>query len=308
MSSKQTVNIGGRLYDAHTGLSVDPVVQRENHPHAGQIHAQAQRSQTLDRAHTKRPAIKPQPIAHAKQHQIVAKSPAISRFSPHPQIAAPAKPAVMDFRPAKTHPMVAKVEATRHAQPQHVVTAVPKPSDVIKHEAIEKTLSEAPAHKAGAHQTKHHKKRSRVLSIVSASLALILLAGYLTYLNMPSLSVRVAAAQAGIHASYPQYHPDGYSLKGTVSYKEGEVAMTFGSNAGPQNYSLVQQKSSWDSSAVQESVAHKTKGQYLTNTEKGMTIYTYGGNAAWVSGGILYTINGDAPLSSDQISRIATSM
>lgn len=312
MSNNQTVTIGGRQYDAHTGLSVEPVESTHMHPHATAIHTAVQRSQTLSRSHAKKPtaAAVAKPVATPHHRTDIRKSPAISRFAPHPQTAARVRKPVMDIRPAQPHPIVARVEATRQATAAPAASVVaPKPSDIIKKEAIETTLAGAPAHAANAHQIKRkHTKRSRTLSIVSASFALILLAGYLTYLNMPSLSVRVAAAQAGIDATYPQYHPDGYSLKGAITYKEGEVAMNFTSNGGPQKFSLTQQKSSWDSSAVQQFVATKTKGQYLTDIQKGVTIYTYGGDAAWVSGGILYTINGDAPLSSDQIDRIATSM
>lgn len=310
MSNNQTVTIGGRQYDAHTGLSVEPVEAAQTHPHATAVHTAMQRSQTLNRTHAKKPAVVvPKPVAAPHHRTDIRQSPSISRFAPHPQVVRARKP-VMDIRPAQPHPIVAKVEATRQAKAVTSPSVVtPKPSDIIKKEAIETTLAQAPAHSANAHQLKRkHTKRSRTLSIVSASFALILLAGYLTYLNMPSLSVRVAAAQAGIDATYPQYHPDGYSLKGAITYKEGEVAMNFTSNGGPQSFSLTQQKSSWDSSAVQQFVANKTKGQYLTDIQKGVTIYTYGGDAAWVSGGILYTINGDAPLSSDQIDRIATSM
>ena len=126
---------------------------------------------------------------------------------------------------------------------------------------------------------------------------------------MPSLSVRVAAAQAGIDASYPEYRPDGYSLRGTVAYKEGEVSMQFGANAGPQEFTVTQAKSSYDSVAVLDNHVKPASGeQYTTYNERGLTIYTYDSNAAWVNGGILYTITGDAPLSGEQIRRIATSL
>ena len=55
-------------------------------------------------------------------------------------------------------------------------------------------------------------------------------------------------------------------------------------------------------------VKEKSHDEYSTAQEKGLTIYNYGSNAAWVSGGILYTIDGDAPLSPDQIRKIATSV
>ena len=52
----------------------------------------------------------------------------------------------------------------------------------------------------------------------------------------------------------------------------------------------------------------KKTGTYLTYQERGLTIYSFGDQAAWVNGGLLYTIDGDAPLSSEQLLNIAASM
>lgn len=170
-------------------------------------------------------------------------------------------------------------------------------------------MAKAPSHAASHKQVKQQRRLPRIMSVASASLALLLLGGYFTYLNMPSLSVRVAAAQAGVNASYPSYHPDGYSLNGPVAYTQGQVNMKFASNSGPQNFTVTQSKTSWDSSAVLDNyIKEKAGDNYITYDEHGLTIYTYGGNAAWVNGGVLYTITGDAPLSGDQIRHIATSM
>jgi hypothetical protein len=133
--------------------------------------------------------------------------------------------------------------------------------------------------------------------------------GYLTYLNMPNISVRVAAMQAGIDASYPSYNPDGYSLSGPVKYTDGRVTLSYNANGGPQNYTINQSRSSWNSDAVLDNyVAPRAGTNYIPYTERGLVIYTYDNNAAWVNGGILYTIEGNAPLSSEQIRRIATSL
>jgi hypothetical protein len=187
----------------------------------------------------------------------------------------------------------------------------PKPSQVIKQEAIAEALDKAPHHSSNKHtkEVRQPRRFQRVAGIGSISLALLLLGGYFTYLNMPSLSVRVAAAQAGVNATYPDYRPDGYSLSGAVAYTDGEVNMKFASNSGPQNFTLNQKKSSWDSSAVLDNYVKQKAGEnYITYNERGLTIYTYGSDAAWINNGVLYTINGDAPLSSDQIRHIATSM
>jgi hypothetical protein len=187
--------------------------------------------------------------------------------------------------------------------------AAPKPAKIIKQEAIQDALDRAPAKSAAVHKPAKATRRPRHMSVATAALALLLLGGYLTYLNLPSLSVRVAAAQAGVNATYPDYHPDGYSLKGAVAYKEGAVSMQFAANAGPQNFTITQSKSSYDSAAVLDNyVKPKAGDQYTTYNERGLTIYTYNGNAAWVSGGVLYTIDGNAPLSGEQIRHLATSL
>jgi hypothetical protein len=263
------------------------------------MHQATQKSQTLNRRivtkkGTKKPAVQ--------------KSAAISKFAPHPTGVKPQTKVISDIGPM-THPVVAKAHQRLQTAAAPVKSA-PKPSQIIKQEAIAKALDTAPSHAANNKQSKKHgKKYSHVMSIVSASLALLLLGGYFTYLNMPSLSVRVAAAQAGVNASYPEYHPDGYSLHGPVAYTQGEVSMKFASNTGSQNFTVSQSKSSWDSSALLDNYVKKqSNGNEVTNIVHGITIYTYNDNAAWVNGGVLYKITGNAPLSSDQILHIASSM
>ena len=54
--------------------------------------------------------------------------------------------------------------------------------------------------------------------------------------------------------------------------------------------------------------SHGCAGKYATYNDAGLTIYTYGTDAAWVNGGVLYTVEGSANLSNEQIRRIATSL
>ena len=308
---QKIISINGRNYDAHTGMPVSGTPEpqappklatstpvRSHTPHSN-MHTTAQKSHTLNRRIVKND------IAPTTHRQAVQKSPMVTKFASHPsgfkQHVTTQNPDIA----AREHPMVAK---TNHQLHQQKAAQVPKPSQVIKQEAIAKAMEKAPA-KHEKNEVKPKKKFSRFASVASASLALLLLGGYFTYLNMPSLSVRVAAAQAGLEASYPEYKPDGYKLTGPIAYTEGQVSMKFAANAGPQNYSIDQSKSSWDSSAVLDNYVKKKAGEnYIIYNERGLTIYTFDGNAAWVNGGILYTISGDAPLSSDQIRRIATSM
>jgi hypothetical protein len=127
---------------------------------------------------------------------------------------------------------------------------------------------------------------------------------------MPNISVKIASAQAGIKATYPEYHPDGYNMDGSVSYADNQVTINFRANTGNSKFAIKQSKSSWDSSAVKMQINKESNNQTNETKEGGLTIYTYNdnSNAAWVNGGILYTITGDAKLSGEQIRHIATSL
>lgn len=321
--NQRTVTINGTEYDAHTGMpirkntplhGINPAPQtpkpEEHHSHS--VHQVIQKSQTLNRQ-----AVKRAQVAAPVQPRVMQKSPAITKFAPHPTSAKP-RARSMDIGPV-SHPMVTKAHqqmqqakpvVSSHA-PAQAARPMPKPSNVIKQEAVAEALQKAPSHSATHKQVKQPKKRSsRFLSLASASLALLLLGGYFTYINMPSLSVRVAAAQAGVNATYPEYRPDGYSLRGPVAYTDGEVLMKFAANGGPQAFSISQTKTNWDSAALEENyVAKESNGGYIDPyIERGLKIYIYDNNAAWINGGVLYKLTGDAPLSNDQIRRIATSM
>ena len=182
-----------------------------------------------------------------------------------------------------------------------------KSAKVIKQEAITKALnkSSTPVNPKNCFIRRNRK----YINIFSVSIVILLLVGYFVYLNMPSISVRVASIQAGIHATYPEYHPDGYSVDGPVSYSNNEVTINFHANTGSSSFMIEQSESSWDSSALKIQVDKDSNNETSESQEGGLTIYSYGDNtkAAWVNGGILYTIIGDAKLSGDQIRRIATS-
>lgn len=320
---QQTVTLGGVNYDAHTGMRLTPKHSASRvtaHP-SSVVHARTQHSTTLNRQiaaknHRKSMDFKP-------RHRVVAPSssarhPMVTRFAPNGTIETAPEKVVADTPDiAPTHhPRLeqanAHLTARRSAHHPTGESAATLSSREIKQRAVSHALATAPSHAAAHHQIKTKRQQSRLsrgFSIAGASLALLLLAGYFTYINMPNLSVRVAAAQAGIDASYPGYHPDGYNLSGPIAYDTGSVSMKFASTGGPQNYTVTESRSDWDSSAVQQNYAQAKWGSDVsTVVEHGLTIYTHGTAAAWVNNGIFYTISGDAPLSPEQLSDIAVSM
>lgn len=317
MNKHTPVVINGVAYDAKTGLqlsnyqaAVAPKVgaAARKPVHAEQpahnLHARTLRSQTLRREHLKNPsttsASKPLPSS-------IKRSAQISRYA---QDVKPMKPPVQKGAAQRTMSDIAPVRhPVQEVVQQRMTNSAPKPaahvpSKQLKQQAITKALSESTTKKPAKQSW-----RPKTWSIMSASLAVTLLAGYFTYLTLPNISVRVAAAQAGIAATYPSYHPQGYRLNGPVAYTGGEVTMQFNSNTNAENFTVSQTKSSWDSSALLANYVEPAAGeQYITYTDSGLTIYVYDKGAAWVSNGILHTIEGDASLSNDQVRRIATSM
>lgn len=281
------------------------------------VHSNVQKSKTLMRRASKKPAT-PQKIvrrAAPGRHMDFARNTNVSKFAPHPVVkevktataspVQPARPATAD-KPAQSHPSaqraLAKTQAKKQAQAQ---VAKPTTSKEVKNAAITKALATP---KAKAKKAPKNKWIRRAI-VIGASLLLLLVTLFAVYKFIPSVSVSIAAAQAGIEARYPDFTPDGYALDQPVTYTDGEVNLKFKSNSNDASYAINQKRSSWDSSAVLDNVVKSAVGEnYTTTKERGLTIYTYEKGAAWVNGGILYTISGDAPLSGDQIRRLATSL
>lgn len=322
----QTVTINGTVYDKVTGMPIRHAssATKQSPSYAQSIHQTTQKSTTLQRKYVTSPATKrvAPKVAAAVAPAVVkpVRSPMIQKYATAPAttVATPQRPAqpvrqrpmINDFGPV-AHPVAKKAQAAQAAK--RPVASMPKPSDVLKAEATAKALDEAPSHNRRQRPKRQKAKKSRFanfMSLASAGTALLLIAGYFTYVNMPNLSVRVAAAQAGVDAAYPDYRPSGYSLSGKIAYDSGQVTMQFASNGTNQSYVLKQSNSSWDSSAVLDNYVQPLAGEeYTTSTEGGLTVYTFNGsNAAWVNDGVLYTIEGDAPLSTDQIRQIAVSL
>lgn len=311
MQANKTVTINGRLYDGVTGLPVSapkPAAKAPAAPRssaaAPSVHASAQRSQTLHRRSTKKPGVatkRPQP----GKHMDIARSSTIKRFAAHPaKVASVAKQHTImsaDIAP-RHHPMAKRAHMAR---PKPVL----KTAKDVKNDAISAALA-APSKPPVTRAPK--KKRlswTRRTTIAVSIVVLLITAGIVTYIALPGVSVAIASARAGVDASYPKFVPDGFSLAQPVMFEEGSVVLEFTSNSGAGSYIIAQQNSSWDSSAVLDNVVKSAAGDnYVTTQERGLTIYSFDDTATWVNGGILYTISSSAPLSGDQIRRIATSL
>lgn len=318
MASQKIVTINGRKYDAATGLPIDSEPVKAAEPArttpkkaghsataATSVHTSLQRSQTLHRRAAKKPAAAPKRPSTGR-HMDIARSSKVTKFAPHPVVKPAEKKVDTPDKPAQTHPVAQRAHATaaRKAKP----ASKPATAKQVKNAAISAALAapKAPPEKPPKRPRKLWRRRALVTVII---LAAITASAYAVYRFVPSISVGIAATQANVNASYPEYTPDGYSLSHPVTYEDGKVTLKFTSNSNENSYTIVQARSSWDSSAVLDSVVKPAAGDnYVTTKERGLTIYTYNTSAAWVNKGILYTIQSKASLSGEQVRRIATSL
>ena len=152
------------------------------------------------------------------------------------------------------------------------------------------------------------QKRGFLISGAVAIISIALL-GYLVYLNLPDLSVRVAAMQTGIENAYPSYVPMNYRLSGLVKEDNGAITMNFVQENGG-SFQLIEKKSSWDSATVLSNfVEEKWGSDYVVAKGQGLTVYISGSNAVWVNGGVLYQIEDHGSnLTTDDLHDIAISL
>ena len=346
--TNNNITIKGNVYDAETGNILDAQRSaRTPAAAASNFHSGTQKSHTLQRKYIKEqprtidsvapvraatPAgIKarssqrlaaerstpPQIIRRSKRTrrvQDIRRSSNIAHFAKattttNPSVKRPATPETPDIAP--TANQLEQTTRQRQAIIKQQQTRSVLPSQVIKQQAIQEATDKmlTRQQRKEVKPTKNPSLWRRLVSVGSTAIAVLLLGAYFTYINMPALSTRIAASQAGINASYPNYQPSGYSLNGPVAYQQGSVIMKFAANGSNENFTLAQTRSEWDSSAVLENyIKPKSRDKYTTTAANGLTIYSYGTHAAWVNAGILYTVDGNAELAPEQIQKIAASL
>ena len=187
----------------------------------------------------------------------------------------------------------------------------------LKDQAIKKALAEAvvtPEKNTKSKKTKKSDNKlhfgfGRVMLALSCAAAAVFAIVYFVNLNMPDISLKVAAMQTGINASYPNYVPRDYSVS-SITSEDGKVTMEFQNSTTGDAFTLVEEASSWDSNALMTNFVNDEYGEnYTVVREQGLTIYISGSNAAWVNGGVVYKIKTTSgSLTNKQIKSIATSL
>ena len=159
--------------------------------------------------------------------------------------------------------------------------------------------------------TRHLKKRKggRILLALATSTACVIALAAVVKVNLPNISVKVAAVQTGVEASYPSYVPRDFNLSGVYTNDQNSVIIEF---KGPNDtsFTLAEEKTSWDSNALLSNYVKGAYGDaYDTVREQNVTIYVNHSNAAWVKNGTFYKLTANSGvLSKKQIKNIVSSL
>lgn len=282
----------------------------QHRPPARAVHAKTKKAHTLNRHGVK----KAKPAQHAatsvagvasthvsdaqraERAKHVHQSQAISKFGSGDIAPTHPAPIVEPEPPAVTTPPAAPLSAKEELIAQHLAqvaaasSAQPKPK------------------KSG--KVKQWLKQPRRTTVLAMSASAVLLAGYITYINIPNMSLRVASSRAGFAAHLPGYQPAGFQFDGPVAYQPGEITVGYGSPGGDRHYTIVQKESNWDSQTLLEHIEPQAELYPATYQESGLTVYIYDGQVAtWINAGVWYTINNQsAGLTTEQMLKIAASL
>lgn len=291
-------------------------------------HHAPERTQTLMRSVVRRPQhtkvskptvklpdpVKVLPAEHIDDKKIeyaksVPRSRLISRFNPISPPKFIKKSATLHV---KAHP---SFNISRHqATPiNDVVFAPVTPTNDLLSNALDnaKSHEQAPPKRVGRlHKlAKKNGSKSKFINVTAMLLSALIIIGFIAYQNVPNISIRLASAKTGVHASLPDYKPAGFTLGRSVQTSPGQVVISFRSNSDDRNFSIAQSTSNWNSDSLRDNFVASSGEQYQRiTTTNGKTVYVYGdSNATWVDGGIWYKIEGNSALSSSQLLKIASS-
>lgn len=275
-------------------------VPAKPHKTAPNMKHRAQRSKTLNRKAVSAPKI--EPSKETLPNSITTKVTANKRLE---RAMSVSKSSVVSRFPSRKTPSI------DIAPTVNKVDTTTKISTTTKLPAAKTAVVTTPVTKKVKIGRKHKiKKHASFVAYILVALGFIAAALYVAYLNVPALSMKLAASQAGFSATLPSYSPQGYKVSGPVKYGPNLVTIDYGSSTEDKSFQLSQQQTNWDSNALKENyVAQQTKYEPITQQYNGLTVYLFNGKAAWVNGGKLYVLNTNgSQLAVDQILKLAASV
>lgn len=224
----------------------------------------------------------------------------VRRFSTlqqnHPVSHARVAATTVAARPAIQAPTSASAPTTS-------VAAQPQSSKAT--DLFEAAIANAHSHEQPKVKAKR-STRQKFVGITAGVAAFLVLGGFIAYTNMSNIEVKLASVRVGFSVQLPNYAPTGYALAGGIQAHSSIATATY--RSGDSSYTLQQQTSDWDSQTLYDNVVAISSEQHQKLNASGQTVYVYGHNAAWVNGGVLYSLKTDGNISNQEILSIASSI
>jgi len=337
--SKQTITINGKRYHAITGELLIDVASPEDHDALANTHKisvntvavkpvvkpapqhTAKPSQTLMRSAVKKPSAKASAIrvqheietellslsvaqkpsvtsvSHARleRAQSTLRSEQISRFQNGETVSKlPVQHAHVPVRIAPDKPEEVDLPA---GAPQ------PKPSNSPE-DMFTRAIANAQHHADIKAHTRAYKIKVRrhFASLAVGASALLVIVGFATYLNVPSLQIRIAGMQAGVSTTNPNFSKAGFAYTGVNATQSKRV---IGLKTAESSYRLVQQPTNWAGGQMIDHISSVNASgtpNFKTLQFGDQTVYRLNnGNATWVKNGTWYQLNGDRAIGDTQL-------
>ena len=285
--------------------------KNDSDKNAMDMHHKVKVSTTLNRRYVRKPVLNTDMVMSVKR------SPKVEHFN-DAMLTSDVSKMEWPMEPVTMHRMQVSANEKMSAMKQKEDKAVKMTAKELKDQAIQKALASANKTVDNDTTSKKNKKRKvakvhfglgRVVLALSCAAAAVFAIVYFVNLNMPDISMRVAAMQTGIDASYPGYVPRGFSLSDITS-ENGKIVLNFKNASTGDAFSLIEEQSSWDSNALLTNFVKDEYGEkYSIVREQGLTMYVSDSNAVWVNVGVMYKIETTiGSLTKKQINTIATSL
>ena len=225
--------------------------------------------------------------------------------------------AVNEYRPTVDIAVVNERMRRRSGQINDIIPRKPTAKE-LKDAAIQRAMTETRSQKVAtpARQKKQLRRDARVsfgfkrviLALACAAAGVFAIV-HLVNLNSPNISLKVAAMQSGIEASYPAYVPRDFNLSDITS-EDGKIVLNFRNPTTGDSYSITEENSSWDSNALYTNFVKANYSEsHTVIKEQGLTIYIDGSDACWVNKGVSFKLKTTSgSLTKKQITTIAVSL
>lgn len=319
--STQTITIKGRCFDAVTGA----VVPKSATPIAAKKDTAAKHapkpSSTLMRAAVKKPS-----------HPAIRVQTTVEDDVPEPRHIVVPKVAISSVNPSRSE----RAEQTKLSEKISRFGAQEQSSTVTKRfehvpvqlapETPESTEPPVPEPKrtntpdmfvraiaSASHFVdlkEHHTKQRRAakrhaISMATGFAALLVIAGFATYINMPSVQIRIAGIQAGVNATQPNFQKAGFAYGG-VQASDGKRVIGLRANGG--NYTLLERATNWDGETMITTVSSVNANgapNYTTVKVGANTVYRFAPTqATWVKNGTWYHLSGTHAVTDSQLASL----